>query len=215
MFFHELNNSQFFDAFKIKTIEERRISVEILKYFREAERRMLYAEHGYSSLMAFAVHELKYSEPAANRRISAMRLMRDVPEVAEKIEAGRLNLSGLAQAATFIRQSEKQRDKKMNKEDKREILTSIESQSYRGAERVLAERSPELRPEPREKKRAIAGGKTAVTMVLDAVLVQSLEDIQDLLGRRMELKDLLKMMATDTLERMRKNREGKSGERRP
>jgi 5-methylcytosine-specific restriction endonuclease McrA len=204
----ELSNAKFLTTFQSKVAEERRLTVEVLHYFREAERRLLHAEYGYSSLLAFAVKELKYSEPAANRRITAMRLLRDVPEVAKKIEAGALTLSSVAQAATFFRQSDKHHSAKMAAEEKREILESIENQSCRQTERVLVELGPELRPPSKEKRRAVAGGGTRVTTVLDAELNAKLEEIQNLLGKKMEFRELVARMADETIKQLRKKREG-------
>ena len=67
---------------------ERRIMTDILWHLKEIEARVLYAKLGYSSLFSYCVGELKYSEPAAARRIHAMRLLKQVPEVAEAIESG-------------------------------------------------------------------------------------------------------------------------------
>jgi hypothetical protein len=207
MNFCEMSNSKFLTAFQMKAMEERRLTAEVLLFFREAERRLLYAEYGYSNLLAFAVKELKYSEPAANRRITAMRLLRELPEVAEKIQAGALTLSSIAQASTFFRQSGKHNSKKVAPEEKREILKSIENQSCRQTERILAERCPELQPVLEEKQQAIAGGGMRVTTVLDKELAAKLEEIQILLGKKMNFKELVSHMADQTLEVLRKKRQ--------
>jgi hypothetical protein len=73
--------------------EERRLTVEVLRHLREVERRMLFAELGYPSLFAYATSELGYSEAAASRRIEAMRAMREVAELENKIESGELSLA--------------------------------------------------------------------------------------------------------------------------
>jgi hypothetical protein len=208
MDFSQMSNAKFLTAFQTKVEEERRITAEVLLFFREAERRMLYAEWGYSSLLAFAIKELKYSEPAANRRITAMRLLREMPEVAEKIQTGALSLSTVAQASTFFRQNEKHRSTKMACNEKREVLNAIENQSCRQTERILLERFPDLCPAPDEKRRAVAGGGMRVSTVFNSELMTKLEEIQDLLGKKMELKDLVSRMADETLKNLRKKREG-------
>ena len=60
--------------------EEREILMSVLHHLREVERRRLFAKYQCASLFAYAVTELKYSESQADRRISAMRLLRDVPQ---------------------------------------------------------------------------------------------------------------------------------------
>ena len=71
--------------------EERKITVEVLRFLREVERGMLFA---------YATGELGYSEAAASRRFEAMRAMREVAELEPKIESGELSLSVVAQART-------------------------------------------------------------------------------------------------------------------
>ena len=101
---------------KIKTLvhKERELTSEILHYFREVERRRLYAKRGYSSLFEFATKELKYSESQAQRRISAMRLLKELPVIEEKIKSGELSLTVISQAQSFFRQEAK--DKRPYKE---------------------------------------------------------------------------------------------------
>src|SRR5688572_10959532 len=96
---------------------EREITLEILHHLREVERRHLYAEIGYSSLYEYCTKELKYSEASAQRRISSMRLLRELPELEEKVELGNLTLSAISQAQTFFRHEEIQ-----DREAKKELM---------------------------------------------------------------------------------------------
>src|SRR5436190_23256062 len=127
MKFNGLTNQQFCDNFKTIVGEERRITTEVLHYFREAERRMLYAEAGYSSLHEFAVKELKYSGSAADRRIKAMRMIREIPEVEGKIQSGNLSLTTVLQAQIFFQQKAKLDKKKTSREEKLKTLSELEN----------------------------------------------------------------------------------------
>ena len=198
-----LSNRDFSESFKRIVQTERRITAEVLVYFREAEKRMLFAELGYPSLMAFAVQELKYSEAAAYRRIAAMRMTRDLPEVKEKIESGELSLSTVTQASTFFRQSEKQQNEKMGISAKRDVLKAIAGKSSRETQSTLVQLNPEFKPEIAEKHRPLADGGNLVTMTLDAVLLAQLEEIQVLLGKKMQLRELLKYLAREKLVHLR------------
>ncbi len=71
---------------------ERRVLTKILHYLREIEVRKLYLTRGYPSLFAMLTQELGYSESAAGRRIQAMRLIKEIPQVEAKIEKGTLSL---------------------------------------------------------------------------------------------------------------------------
>src|SRR6188508_2731913 len=98
---------------------ERRLTLEILHHFREVESRRLYATRGPSSLFEYATRELGYSESSALRRISAMRVLKEVPEFESKVGSGELKISQLAQVQAFIR-SEKKSGNTFNPNQKRE-----------------------------------------------------------------------------------------------
>src|SRR5579863_1786593 len=78
--------------------EEREITARILHHLREVERRKLFSDLGYPSLFAYAMGDLHYSESSAQRRISAMRLLKEIPELEGKIASGSLSLSVISQA---------------------------------------------------------------------------------------------------------------------
>src|SRR4051812_2527143 len=78
--------------------EERELLTRMLHRLRETERRRLYAKYKCHSLFEYAVKFLKYSNDQADRRIKAMRLLRDIPQIEEKISSGALTLTNLALA---------------------------------------------------------------------------------------------------------------------
>ena len=89
--------------------KERELTTQVLRHLAEIERRKLYCDLKYGSLFDYAVGELGYSEASAGRRIQAMRLMNEIPEVEQKIESGALNLSNICQAQGFFRDQKKGR----------------------------------------------------------------------------------------------------------
>src|SRR4051794_12693571 len=78
---------------ELNVAEERRITAENLLLFHENYRRRLFAKLGYQSLFDFLVRHLKYSESAAFRRTSAVKLMSDVPVIETQLKEGTINLS--------------------------------------------------------------------------------------------------------------------------
>jgi hypothetical protein len=114
----------------------------VLHHLHEVERRRLFSLLKYPSLMAYAVSELKYSEDAAVRRISAMRLMKELPEIETKISSGDLTLSNLGLAKRMFRNRPHSKDQKIA------LLKKIEGKSAREAQKIIFEIAPELkRPE--------------------------------------------------------------------
>ena len=128
--------------------EEREILMSVLHHLREVERRRLFAKYQCGSLFAYAVTELKYSESQADRRISAMRLLRDVPpqdtpQIEAKITSGRLSLTNLVLAQTLF-SKEKKAGRQMTVETKLEVLSQLENQTTRQAEKIVCGISPEM-----------------------------------------------------------------------
>ena len=114
---------------------EREILAEVLNHFKEFDRRKLFSKLGYSSLHEYAVKHLKYSDDQAYRRVQAMRLMRDIPEIETKIEEGSLTLSSLSQAQSFFRKVEH------TKEEKREVLSKLQNTTKREAQKICQQDS--------------------------------------------------------------------------
>src|SRR4051812_27192776 len=77
---------------------EREMTLQVLHHLKEAERRRLYASLAYSSLFDYVTRELGYCPGSACRRIDAMRLLKEMPELEEKIQEGKLTLSTVARA---------------------------------------------------------------------------------------------------------------------
>ena len=76
---------------------ERHLQGVIIDHLAEIEARRLYLQRGCSSLFDYAVRELGYSDPAAGRRIGAVRLCADQPGARERLRDGSLTLSAAAE----------------------------------------------------------------------------------------------------------------------
>lgn len=110
---------------------------EMLHHLREIDRRKLFAKRGYMSLYDYAIQRFKYSPDEAHRRISAMRLLRDVPEIESKIANGSLQLTHLTQAQSFFRKIDSTKTVKLTKEEKLEVLEKLENTTKAQAKKVL------------------------------------------------------------------------------
>jgi hypothetical protein len=111
-----LDNKKLISHVESLVHEERRMTSEILYCLREIDARMLYAELGFSSLYEFCVKQLHYSEGSAHRRISAMRVLRDLPAdvrmiTDEKIKSGILTLTNLSLVHGFLKIESKEEGK--------------------------------------------------------------------------------------------------------
>jgi hypothetical protein len=82
--------------------QERKLTVQVLKYLNEVEERGLYRDLGYASLFDYCIGALKYSNPSAWRRTKAAECLKANPSIADKIESGELTLCSLTTAAKSI-----------------------------------------------------------------------------------------------------------------
>jgi len=142
---NKLSDQELLGKTKQLVKQESELLINILELLREVERRRLYSELGYKSLFEYAVKELKYSEGQSGRRIQALRLVKEIPEVENKIETGKLSLSNICRAQSFFRQSKKDiNTPSLKKQDKIEILKKLENKSSRAGEKVLIALSPKM-----------------------------------------------------------------------
>ncbi|MDX1386184.1 MAG: hypothetical protein R3257_01245, partial [bacterium] len=166
---------------------ERELTTQILHYLKEIEERKLYLEMGFSSLFAFLTEEMGYSEGAAQRRIQAMRLIKDIPEIEKKIESGKISLSVASQVQGFIQRENKKRREnksfKLNKSEKLELINRLEGTSARKCDEKLAKISPETAL-PKEKTRPITEDKTLIQFVADKKLMGKIEKLKCLMSHQ-------------------------------
>ncbi|MBS1984184.1 MAG: HNH endonuclease [Bdellovibrionales bacterium] len=211
-----LKDSELLSTTKALVQKERAVTMEVLQHLQEIERRKLYAFR-FTSLFDYAVRELGYSEAAASRRIQAMRLMTEIPEIAPKIESGTLNLSNICQAQNFFRDLKRaQPEMAFSKEQKTEVLAQMEDKSAREGQKVILSISP---PSvlPRERERVVSTEHTEVRFLIDQQLRESLEQVRALLGPKgaeLSLAELVAEMARLSTERLNERRFGKARVRR-
>jgi hypothetical protein len=144
--------------------KERQVVSELLGFLQEVEERKLYSDRGCGSLFLYCVKVLKYSEASAQRRIDAMRLAREIPEVKGKVESGELSLSVASQAQIFFRQEEKHLNP-IGMESKKEILGRLSGKSSRETEKELLSLSSQPEIHIQDKTRAVSSTHTQIQFV--------------------------------------------------
>jgi hypothetical protein len=202
----DLSDSALLLNLKTSVSEERKHTAEVLEFLREVDRRKLYADLGHASLWDFCTKELGYSASAAFRRISSMRLLRDLPDLKDDLLSGKQNLSSLAQAQSFFKIEEKHRESKLTNHQKKEVLERLEGKSTRECEKELLKlSSAPLKISRPEKARLVDETHTELRLVLDSDLLEKLKRIQALRSHAepsMSYTELLKFMADEVLKRL-------------
>jgi len=199
-----LSDLQLLNEIQLLVAQERKLTIDVLRHLKEIERRMLHLKRGYSSLFEYAVKELHYSEAAAARRVSAMRLLKECPEISKAIEEGTLNLSSVSAVQTFLKREEQEKGKVYTSDEKRDLLESMKNLSKRECEKTLASLSPES-VIPKERKRELTETQTELRIVLNEKQLAKLEKLKELLAHRNRdgsMAGLLELMSDVVLERV-------------
>ncbi len=178
-----LDNPSLLKSTHISVQEERKLTALVIRHLEEVDRRKLYLKRGYGSLIEFCIKELKYSESSAYRRISAMRVVRSIPKIEDKIKTGGLSLSVLSQAQTFIRNEEKSKGQPMSSESKAFLLQQLENKSSRESQKILIRKSP-TSALPKDKVRILSEVKSELRLTLDQSTMSKLEKIKSLLSHK-------------------------------
>ncbi len=73
----------------------RGLEADLLVHLGEIDERKLYLDWAFSSMFAFCVGELGFSEDAAYNRINLARAARRMPLILEALRSGQVHLAGL------------------------------------------------------------------------------------------------------------------------
>jgi 5-methylcytosine-specific restriction endonuclease McrA len=124
--------------------QSREVLTALLHHLREIERRRLFSALKFASLFEYVVKRLKFSESEANRRISAMRMVREIPEIEAKLSSGKLTLSAVVMARSLFGK-EKKAGRPMDETAKAQVLADLENKSTREAQKYLGAINPEMK----------------------------------------------------------------------
>ena len=159
---------------------ERDLLTTILHHFREMERRRLFCKHG--SLHACAVKEFGYSDDQAHRRVTAMRLINELPELEEQIEAGQINLSHVGVAHSLFK-NEQKLGKPMTTDQKLEVFEAIAGQSIRQAQGIANSFATE-KMRHKDFVKSLRDGRNLFTGELTDAVLEKLQAIRGLLAHQ-------------------------------
>lgn len=176
--------------------EESEVTSVILHHLKEIESRKLFSDYGCSSMMNYAVKELAYSEGSAIRRINASRLLKDLPELEEKINNGTLSLSNLSQAAGFFKKEEISEPSA-----KKKILKELENKTTREGEKVLFELGTK-RILPDEGVRIVSKDYQQIKVNVSDEIFKKINDAKELLGHHYLDESFFKSLADEAIQNL-------------
>jgi hypothetical protein len=162
--------------------DERFITRKLLEKIALVSQRRLYADLGYSSLLSWMMEDLRYSKSAAFRRISAAKLIHDMPEAKAMIEEGHLNVTTLTQLKSAIYQTEKETKAQISLARKEELIAKIKDKSSDDTDRIIAIEFPDLKRPPPETLRAVGPDNTELTIVLNKEQIEILKRVKEVIS---------------------------------
>ena len=89
------------ETFKLVKTEQA-LTIKVIEKLQEVENQKAYLCLGYNSLFQYCVRELNYSPAQATVRVNCVRLVKENPQVKEKIKQGSLSPSSASRIQSFI-----------------------------------------------------------------------------------------------------------------
>ncbi len=127
-----LSSSDLLSATRELVHKSRGVDAELLVYLGEIDERRLYLDRAFSSMFAFCVGELGFSEDAAYSRIHLARAARRLPVILEVVRSGQVHLAGLRVLAPHLTPDNQER-----------VLAEAAGKSKRQIEELVARLWPQ------------------------------------------------------------------------
>jgi len=108
------------------------VEAELLVHLGEIDERKLYLDWSFSSMFAFCVGELGFSEDVACNRINVARAARRMPVILEVVRSGQVHLAGLRALAPHL-----------TTENQEQVLAEAAGKSKREIEELVARLAPQ------------------------------------------------------------------------
>jgi 5-methylcytosine-specific restriction endonuclease McrA len=169
--------------------DEKNCTIQIIHHLKVIDEQDLFFLRGNRSLYDYCTKTLKYTESEAMTRISAMRLLKQVPELEEKVKTSDLKLTQLAQLHAVVR-AEKRSGNKLEKKQKIELAEKIAGKTSRETERTLLDLSPawQAARQSQERMRMITSDITEVRLHGDKEFIDLLEEAKAIFACPQEMK---------------------------
>ncbi|MEI8346940.1 MAG: hypothetical protein WCG27_05710 [Pseudomonadota bacterium] len=138
----KLSNQQLLDQTVLAVKNEKALTGVVLKHLQEIEKRRLHCELGYSSLFAYCVGHLGYSESESKCRISAMRFMKGSETIAMAISKGEVPLTTISLLGDYCNREKKKNGSPVTLPEREKLLDEVKGKSTRQVECQLFSLDP-------------------------------------------------------------------------
>ena len=87
----DLSDDELLTRLQGMAAQEKRLGADIVRHLGAVDARELHLALGFSSLYAYVVEQLGFSENVAYKRIKAARAAAECPQILEHLETGRFH----------------------------------------------------------------------------------------------------------------------------
>jgi len=179
---------------------ERRISVKILRHLMEVEKRRIHLDMGYASLFVFLTKHLKYSDGSAYCRIEVMKILRDVPDLGQRITVGAISVTVAAEISRIVKIKNIK-----DVEAKRNLVEQFSWKNKREVEKEIARIAP--KEAKLEKLREINSEESSLELTINKELREKLERLKALLSHKnpsLKMSGVLEIISDMALKQLEK-----------
>ncbi len=170
---------------------EKQLGAEIVLHLIEVERRRLHVALGYSSLYAYGIAELGWSENVAHKRAKTARAAVVCPEIVEHLASGALTLSSVFALAPHL-----------DDDAGSELVAEACGKSRREVARQMAERFGNPRRGGDIRTTPLPEGKTRLEITITERCEELWREAADLDGHRQAAPaELLEQALADSVEK--------------
>jgi HNH endonuclease/Domain of unknown function (DUF222) len=134
----QLKSSELHERMKTLLERENKLNETILIHLIEVDRRKLFLEMAFPSLFDYMTKGIGFSAASAQRRIDAARLMRQIPEAGQKIQAGGISLVQVSKIQAASRLLKKITGTNLSAEAKLDIIKEVENKTVRETDLIIA-----------------------------------------------------------------------------
>ncbi len=177
----KMSDDQLIQQVEYLVRRERQLVECLIWHLQEIQDRKLYLQMGFTSLFECLVKHFKYSESSAYSRISVLRIIKDVPQVAEGLGSGELNLTNLTLAQSYIKKQEKISGHKMSIEQKTQMVTCVKNKSSDEVKQIFAQLNPTL-DLPVDQTRYLDENHVQLQMTINKNILAKVEHLKSLIS---------------------------------
>ena len=203
-----MSDSQLIERVEYLVRRERELVECLIWHLQEIQDRKLYIQMGFTSLFECLVRHFKYSEAVAYSRISALKILSTVPEAAEALNSGQVNLTTLSLTQSFIRKQEKETGEEVPMEQKIQYLQAIKNKSTQEVKQILATISP-ISELPIDKIQYLDKDHAQLQVTVCKTLLEKIEKLKSLISHENlnpSYNELLHLALDAVLEKIEKKK---------